>query len=108
MQRVEKWSKWGAYNLGGMQKAVKWTSTNVDTSTDVDEHRPSTGWKSAVWSTSTKKSTVASTSTVNVDKYNYPIPSKCYIVLNHYIILQAMNALRVMDRYGKEVIQVST
>ena len=30
---------------------------------DVDEHRPSTGLKSAVWSTSTKKNAVASTST---------------------------------------------
>ena len=32
-----------------MKRAVKWTST------DVDERRPSTGWKSTVWSTSTTR-----------------------------------------------------
>ena len=50
---------------GVMKRAVKWTSTDVDIATNVDERRPSTGWKSAVWSTSTKKSAVASTSTVD-------------------------------------------
>ena len=51
--------------LGVMKRAVQWTSTDVDMSTDVDERQPSTGWKSAVWSASTKKSAVASTSTVD-------------------------------------------
>ena len=44
---------------GVMKRAVKWTST------DVDERRPLTGWKIAVWLTLIKKSAVASTSTVD-------------------------------------------
>ena len=35
--------------LGVMKRAVKWTLT------DVDERRPSMGWNSAVWSTSTTR-----------------------------------------------------